>query len=160
MMNFCWSCRWSIFRWSCQWSLVSWSSWRLDLNQILIRLSGFILILGLNQFSGLTWLPGLLRLSGLIRLISWSSQVNWMFSFIVSNSGFLIHRWLVSSDLHRSCTVRQLILLEQISLADASEWFPFCSDSALRRNPTLHKKFLQALRNSFPFDAHYDRTWE
>ena len=34
----------------------------------------------------------------------------------------------------------------------------FCSDSDLRRNPTVHKKFLQALRNLFPFGAHYDRT--
>ena len=82
-----------------------------------------------------------------------------MFSFIVSNSGFLIHRWLISSDLRRSCTVRQLIPLEKISLADASEWFPFCSDSDLRRNHTVHKKFLQALRNLFPFGAHSDRTW-
>ena len=55
--------------------------------------------------------------------------------------------------------VRQLIPLEQISLADASEWFPFCSDLYLRRNPTLHKNFLQALRNLFPFGAHSDRTW-
>ena len=82
-----------------------------------------------------------------------------MFSFIVSNSGLLIHRWLISSDLHRSCTVRQLIPLEQISLANASEWFPICSDSDLRRNPTVHKKFLQALRNLFPFGAHSDCTW-
>ena len=82
-----------------------------------------------------------------------------MFSFIVSNSGLLIHRWLISSDLRRSCTVRQLILLEQISLANASEWFPFCSDLDLRRNSTVHKKFLQALRNFFPFGSHSDRTW-
>ena len=82
-----------------------------------------------------------------------------MFSFIVSNSGFLIHRLLVSSDLRRSCTVCKMIPLEQISLADASEWFPFGSDSDLRRNPTVHKKFLQALRNLFPFGAHSDRTW-
>ena len=97
-------------------------------------------------------------LSGLIWLIPWSSRVNWMFSFIVSNSGFLIHRWLISSDIRRSCTVHQLIPLEQISLADASEWFPFCSYSDLRRNPTVHKKFLQAIMNLFPFGAHYDRT--
>ena len=82
-----------------------------------------------------------------------------MFSFIVSNSGFLIHRWLISLDLRRSCTVHQLIPLEQISLADASEWFPFCSNSDLRRNPTVHKKFLQALRNLFPLGAHSDCTW-
>ena len=82
-----------------------------------------------------------------------------MFSFIVSKSGFLIHRWLISLDLRRSCTVRQLIPLEQIYLADTSEWFPFCSDSDLRRNPNVHKKFLQALRNLFPFGAHSDRTW-
>ena len=82
-----------------------------------------------------------------------------MFSFIVSNSGFLIHRWFISSDLRRSCTVRQLIPLEQISLADALEWFPFCSDSDLRRNSTVNKKFLQALRNLFPFGSHSDRTW-
>ena len=82
-----------------------------------------------------------------------------MVSFIVSNSGFLIHRWLISSDLCRSCTVRQLIPLEQISLAKALEWFPFCSDSYLHRNPTVHKKFLQALRNLIPFGAHSDRTW-
>ena len=35
----------------------------------------------------------------------------------------------------------------------------FCSDSNLRRNPTVHKKFLQALRNLSPFGAHSDRTW-
>ena len=81
-----------------------------------------------------------------------------MFSFIVLDSGFLIHRWLVSSDLHRSCTVRQLILLEQISLGDASEWFHFCSDLDLRRNPTVHKTFLQALRNLLPFGAYSDHT--
>ena len=83
-----------------------------------------------------------------------------MFSFIVSNSGFLIHRWLISLDLRRSCTVRQLIPLEQISMADASELFPFCSDSDLRRNPTVHKKFLQAFRDLFPFGTNSDRTWE
>ena len=29
----------------------------------------------------------------------------------------------------------------------------------LRRNPTVHKRFLQTLRNLFPFGAHSDRTW-
>ena len=82
-----------------------------------------------------------------------------MFSFIVSNSGFLIHRWLISSDLSRSCTVRQLIPLEQIFLANTSEWFPFCSNLDIRRNSTVHKKFLQALRSLFPFGAHSERTW-
>ena len=82
-----------------------------------------------------------------------------MCSFIVSHSGFLIHCWLISSDLRRSCTVRQLIPLGQISLVDASEWFPFCSNSDLRINLTVHKKFLHALRNLFPFGAHSDRTW-
>ena len=42
-----------------------------------------------------------------------------MFAFIVSNSGFLIHLWLVILDLRISCTIRQLIPLDQISLADA-----------------------------------------
>ena len=104
-----------------------------------------------------------------------------MFSLIVSNSGLLIHLWLISSDLRRSCTVRQIIPLEKISLADTLEWFLFCSDSDLGRNPTVHKKFLQALiqqfvtavdeqytvhkkflqalRNLFPFGSHSDRTW-
>ena len=82
-----------------------------------------------------------------------------MFSFIVSNSGFLIHRWLITLDIRRCCTVRQLIPLEQIYLADASEWYPFCSDSDLRRTPTIHKNFLQALRNLLPFGPHSDRTW-
>ena len=77
--------------------------------------------------NSMDWLdsPESIRLSGLISLIPWSSQVNWMFSFIVSKSGFLINRLLVSSDLLRSCTVCKIIPLEQISLADASEWFPF-----------------------------------
>ena len=97
------------------------------------------------------WLnfPESIWLSGLIQLIPWSSRVNWMFFFIVSKPGFLIHRWLISSDLRRSCMVRQLIPLEQISLSDASEWFPFCSNLDLRRNPTVHKKFLQPLFISF-----------
>ena len=158
-MNFCWLCPWSVFRWLCQLSLGSWSSWRLDSNRILIRLSRLIQISGLNQFSRLTQLPGSIWLSGLIWLIPWSSRVNWMFSFVVLNSGFFIHCWLVISDLGRSCMVLQLILLDQISLANASEWFPLCSNLDLRRNPTVRKKFLQALRNLFPFSAHSDRTW-
>ena len=82
-----------------------------------------------------------------------------MFAFIVSNSEILIQCWLVSLDLRINCTVCQLILLAQNALADASEWFPFCSDLALRRNCTLHKSFPQALRNLFPFGARSDRTW-
>ena len=82
-----------------------------------------------------------------------------MSEFIVLNSEFLIHRWLVSLDLRRSCTVRQLIPLEQIYLAGALELFPFFSDLALRRNHTLHKCFPQALRNLFPFGARLDRIW-
>ena len=80
-------------------------------------------------------------------------------SFIVSNSGFLIHHWLVSSDLRRSYTLRQLIPLAQNYLANASEWFPFCSDSALRRNFTLDKKILHAPRNLSPFGSCSDCTW-
>ena len=82
-----------------------------------------------------------------------------MFVFIVSNSEPLIHLWLVSSDLRRICTVHQLIPLEQIYLADALEWFHFCSNSALRRNRTLHKTFLHTLTKWFPFGARSDRTW-
>ena len=158
MMNFRWSCLWSDFRWSCQWSVTSWSSRRLDSNRVLIRLSRLIRISGLGQFSKLNRLPGIdltLRIDSTDPLIQ-SSQLNvFLHSF---KSGFLIHLWLISSDLRRSCTVCQLIPLEQISLADASEWFPFCSDLDLRRNSTVHKKFLQALMNLFPFGAHSDRT--
>ena len=111
-----WSCWWSIFRFSCQWSIESWSNRRIDLNRIIDLTIKLIRLSGLDQLSGLTWLSGLIRLSVLIRLIYWSGRVIWIFSrvpelflnsktFIVSNSDFLVPRWLVSSDLRRSCTV-------------------------------------------------------
>ena len=57
-----------------------------------------------------------------------------------------------------------IVTLAQNYSARTSELFPFGAklvlrmDSTLRRNPTVHKTFLQALRNLFPFGAQYDRT--
>ena len=54
---------------------------------------------------------------------------------------FWIPRWLVSSDLRRSCTLYRTYPAGVKSSSWRSEWFPFCSNLDLRRNFTLRKKF-------------------
>ena len=114
MIIFRWLCRGSIFCLSCQWSIDSWSNQRIDSNRIIYLTIKIDSTIRIESTLRIFWT---LRIDSTFEIDS-TDILNWFFcrvlelfsnskTFIASNSEFLIPRWLVSSDLRRSCRLRR-----------------------------------------------------